>query len=246
MSRAYFIDFLRKSPTMWRYSAGINLKAFLMKTKGWLGLVFACMSVLTAKASTVVLNFDDIPGDVVPIPAGYGGVNWAPDMGVWSGFQDPYNPSSPPTRVLFNVNNEIGVAESKVTFIGGPHIFDGAYFDGSHTVTLKLYSGATLVKTVGPLTLNNVPTFLPSGYASPVDTIGILGDRSYISMDDFTYESVVPEPSTAGLLAIGLMAARFWFRGPRIFDGAYFDGSETVTVSLNLYSGATWSQRPDH
>ena len=44
-----------------------------------------------------------------------------------------------------------------------------------------------------------------------MDPIGIVGDRGLFAMDDFTYETIVPEPSAAGLLAIGFLAARISF-----------------------------------
>jgi hypothetical protein len=152
-----------------------------------------------------VLTFEGI--NTGPMPPGYGGVNWASNMGVWSDDQPPFNPQSPPTRVLFNQNGEFGVAESLVSFIGGPKIFDGAYFSGLNTVQFKLYSAATLVGTSGTLNLGNGtgPTFLTSGYAGPVDSVGIVGTRGQLAMDNFTFENV-PEPSTILLLGMGAIS----------------------------------------
>jgi PEP-CTERM motif len=134
-------------------------------------------------------------------------VNWADNMGLYSEPQPPFVPQSPPNRVLFNLG-PFGVGESVVTFIGGPQVFDGAYFAGFNDVQFNLYSGATLVATSSILILGDFgsggsgPTFLASGYASPVDKVGIVGNRGFLTMDNFTYESV-PEPSTFGLIAIG-------------------------------------------
>ena len=161
-------------------------------------------------AAQTVLNFDDVsaPGPgVVSIPAGYGGVNWAVNMGIWGFDQSPYLPQSPPNRVLFNRNFESGVAESLVSFINGPKIFDGAYFSGQDNVQLNLYSGQTLVATSGVLSLGtgSGPFFLQSGYAGPVDMVGIVGTRGAFAMDNFTFETV-PEPSTFVLAALGAVA----------------------------------------
>jgi hypothetical protein len=158
-----------------------------------------------------VLTFDDVAtpgGNVVLMPPGYGGLNWASNMGVWGYVQPPFNAQSPPNRVLFNFNGELGTVESLVTFIGGPKIFDGAYFSGASNVQFNLYSGTSLVATSSILSLGSGgsgPTFLASGYASPVDKVGIVGSRGLFSMDNFTFEQV-PEPSTLLLLGIGAIS----------------------------------------
>jgi hypothetical protein len=164
-----------------------------------------------ALAAPTVLTFDDISAGsgVVPMPAGYGFVNWAANIGVWGASQPPYNPQSSPNRVLFNLHSESGIAESLVTFNSGAKIFDGAYFSGYNNVQFKLYSGATLVAMSSALDLGNIgsgPTFLPSGYASPIDSVGIVGNRGAFAMDNFTFEVPVPEPSTFALLGIGAIA----------------------------------------
>jgi hypothetical protein len=169
-----------------------------------------------ALAAPTVLTFDDINtgGNVVPMPAGYGFVNWAANIGVWGESQPPYNPQSSPNRVLFNLHGEGGVAESLVTFNSGAKIFDGAYFSGYNNVQFKLYSGATLVAMSSALDLGNIgsgPTFLASGYAGPVDSVGIVGNRGAFAMDNFTFEVPVPEPSTIaplGIAAISLLGYR--------------------------------------
>lgn len=169
----------------------------------------------TAAGPPIVLTFDDVivpSGNVVPIPLGYGGVSWPNNMGLWADDQPPYDPKSPPNRILFNRNDETGVAENLVTFIGGPKIFDGAYFSGYENVQFKLYNGTTLVGTSSVLNLGSYisligsgPTFLASGYAGPVDTVGIVGTRSQFAMDNFTFEQV-PEPSTLLLLSFGAIS----------------------------------------
>src|SRR5689334_5868857 len=108
-------------------------------------------SYAVGAAPSTVLTFDDIatPGLVIyPIPSGYGGVSWPDNVGVWSypqGFDgNLYLPESPPNRVLFNRNHETGVAETIVSFINGPTIFDGAYFSGFNSFQFKLYNGSAL------------------------------------------------------------------------------------------------------
>ena len=111
--------------------------------------VLLALGLPAAAFAQTVLTFDDVNTGfgVVPIPAGYGGVSWAANMGLWGFPQPPYDPQSPPNRVLFNLNGEGDVIESLVTFIGGPKVFDGAYFSGFGNIQFKLYNGATLVAT---------------------------------------------------------------------------------------------------
>ena len=94
-------------------------------------------------AQPIVLNFDDIPTpgqfSVAPMPAGYGGLNWDSNFGVWGLSQPPYTPHSPPNRVVLNPNGgdiDYDIHESHTTFIGAPRIFDGAYFSGDPQVFL--------------------------------------------------------------------------------------------------------------
>src|SRR3954471_21461004 len=95
-------------------------------------VLYSTLFATVARGAQVILTFDDIAtaSMPVPMPAGYGGVNWAGNIGVWADDQPPYNPKSPPNRVLFNLHSESGVAESIVAFIGGPKSFAGAYFSG--------------------------------------------------------------------------------------------------------------------
>jgi hypothetical protein len=174
-------------------------------------LSLALSTQAIAVGPPTVLTFDDLDLGTflnVSIPPEYGGVSWPDNMGLYSPPEPPYFPQSPPNRVLFNRYDELGVSESIVTFVGGPKIFDGAYFSGFSDVRFTLYSGGVLVSESSTLVLGSSgsgPTFLASGYPSPVDQVGIIGDRSYFAMDNFTFENV-PEPSTLLLLAIGAIS----------------------------------------
>jgi hypothetical protein len=185
-------------------------------------LVPIALLYFTSQANAVgpqtVLAFDDINtgSNVVAMPSGYGGVSWPNNVGVY-GFTQEGNflPQSPPNRVVFNRSpgggQLSGVAETVVTFINSPKIFNGAYVSGFLDVHFNLYSGGTLVGTSSVLNLGPIdnatsgPTFLASGYAGPVDAVGIFGDRLRFCIDDFTFEEV-PEPSTLLLLAIGAIS----------------------------------------
>jgi hypothetical protein len=87
-----------------------------------------------------------------------------------------------------------------------PFKFDGAWFSGGDQVQYKLYSGSTLVFTsaVSPqLTATNI--FVPSGYTGLVTSVVVLGRQGYYAMDDFTFNTPVPEPTTYGLMGAGLL-----------------------------------------
>src|SRR3954447_22517077 len=91
-------------------------------------------SYAIAAGPRTVLTFDDVAApdfSVVQMPSGYGGVSWPNNVGLYGYYQAGlYIPQSPPNRVLFSFNQYGvgGLAETIVTFIGGPKIFDGAYF----------------------------------------------------------------------------------------------------------------------
>src|SRR4051794_1045410 len=83
-------------------------------------------------SAQTVLNFDDISaplGSYAPMPPGYGGINWPSGTGVFREPhpQPPYFPQSHPNGVGLGIPVDV-VAENIVTFIGGPKVFDGAYF----------------------------------------------------------------------------------------------------------------------
>lgn len=170
-------------------------------------------SYATAAGPPTVLTFDDVSADTVtpvPIPPGYGGVNWAADMSIYGPSQPPYDPESSPNRILFG-GTRFSYEESQVTFIGGPKIFDGAYFSGYELIWFRLYVGGSLIAQSPVLNLGGFdsggsgPTFLPSGYPGPVDQVGIQGYRGFFVMDNFTFHEV-PEPSSVFLCLATIFA----------------------------------------
>ena len=93
------------------------------------------------------------------MPPGYGGVSWPNNIGICTGFSPSIHCHVSPNRVLFNYNFPVlELHESLVTFIGGPKIFDGAYFSGYDDVQFNLYNGATLVGTSSILYLGDLNT----------------------------------------------------------------------------------------
>ena len=169
-------------------------------------LAFMCFALIGG-ASATTLTFDDLTG-YGGLPANYGGFTWASNMGYYDSDQPPYNPQSPPERVLFNYGSCCAYAESDVTWNGpGTITFLGAYFAGyasAGPVYFNLYNGAALVWTSGSLSPSDTPTYLDAGYLGPVTKIGIVGQDGYYVMDNFTFSSV-PEPGTLLMLGTGIV-----------------------------------------
>ena len=173
-------------------------------------LVLAVTVSIAMTASATIVNFDDLVGDDLPVPDGYGGINW---NGRWSYYstdqRTPYIPHSPPVRVY-----GYG-AVTPFDFIT-PSVFDGAWFSGqTSTVQLNLYSGGSLVASSSVLPTTEVPTFLSSGYSGLVNEVQVVTSAPLLYvMDDVTYNSV-PIPSAVWLLGsglIGLVGVRRRFR----------------------------------
>jgi hypothetical protein len=152
-----------------------------------------------------VVTFDDLVGDNMLVPDGYGGITWN-DQWTYYGFsQPPYTPQSSPNRVY-------DLVQSGAMNFAAPVVFNGAYFSGEVGATeyFELRLGGTLVWTSGTITPSDVPTFLASGYGGPVDQVNVVSnDPDHFVMDDVTYNGVVssvPLPAALPLFATGLGA----------------------------------------
>ncbi len=173
--------------------------------------ILAAVLSLAAPAATVV-NFDDLPDDPfgAAVPAGYGGLNWGVDFGVWDSSSSAiYPPHSFNNVLLGNRLNQSGYAAMPVYFVTPGAEFLGAWFSGSGTALFDMYFSGNLVATSSSLNLNSTSTYLASGYSGPVDEVRLTADRGQFVMDDFTYNpagTAVPEPGTALLMGLGLAA----------------------------------------
>src|SRR5262249_39082120 len=130
----------------------------------------------------------------------------------FGGLQPPFTAKSPANRIFTATFS--GAGENTFAFVTPGQVFEGAWFSGYSfaPVHFNLYAGGVLVHTTADLTPSDVPTFLPSGYAGPVDAVGVYsGDHQFFVMDDVTYQKgggpvAVPEPATLTLLGVGVAA----------------------------------------
>jgi hypothetical protein len=177
-------------------------------------VLLACLLPLSA----AVLTFDDVTGGGTQLPAGYGGFNWDSNFYVYdssaydSGYGNTYTFPSDPNAVY----NAFGVLTMSVT--GTPFTFDGAYFTGwaednsyanytATSISIDGYLGGNLVGTVS--TGLPADSFVWLGADMMVDTLVFTSSNSgnWWLMDNFTYNSAIPEPGTLLLCAAGLLLA---------------------------------------
>ncbi|MBS1721603.1 MAG: PEP-CTERM sorting domain-containing protein [Armatimonadetes bacterium] len=165
----------------------------------------AMLGVLAAPSMAVVVNFDDLLGDNLAVPANYMGIANMTNWTYYNFSQPPYNPSSGTCRV-YNTNNGI-------INMGQAVVFNGAFFNGNGDrngflpIYFDMYLGGNLVATSGQAHLDGSGNgvFLNSGYNGQVDKIQVQGSYGFFIMDDFTY-NVVPEPVSMVAFGAGLAA----------------------------------------
>lgn len=176
--------------------------------------------VLTAalsavSASATVLTFDDLPEDG-SVPVNYGGLDWSGSSWFqYAGEQAPFTPHSGDRRATLGWD---GSADTSAIRFTTPSTFGGAWFAGYEdvTVAVEMYFGGSLVATTTTLGLSASPSFLASGYAGLIDRIVVRSsDPAFFVMDDLTFASAVPEPSSSVLALAGVGAVLFLARRRR-------------------------------
>lgn len=187
-----------------------------MSSKFWGGLLAGAMLLPTASQAEV-LTFEDLPGFLRYFTLDYRGFKFGnnnANSNAW--FYDTNN--SPyylahsgrkfalTDRFLYPDPPQSLVATMPIT---NPvdFKFDGAWFSGAEWISYKLYNNGQLVHTSAPSAeLGPAPIYVASGYGGLVDSVVILGTNGYYVMDDFTYNTPVPESSTWAMMAAGLLA----------------------------------------
>ncbi len=148
-----------------------------------LSAAFAALALgALAPAQTVVLDFEDRPMGLAPIPPGYGGVA---DWGSWasSGAVDLNYPPASGTRRVFSV----GLQRSIV--FGQDVVFDGANVVSALPFQWELFYQGQVVATSATLSPNTggPSVWLASGYTGLVDSLRYISAVNVHAVDDFTY-----------------------------------------------------------
>lgn len=187
----------------------------------------AVLAAFIGSAATVahadVLNFDDFSNGLRFFTANYQGFKFGTNNAsdnAWfhtSSATVDYTPHSGAIFVatdfqLYNNTNPWEATQPISNTV--PFKFDGAWFSGGDQVRYQLYSGGSLVYTsADSQVLTAVSSWVPSGYMNLVDSVVIVGRQGFYAMDDFTFNSPVPEAGslalfTAGLLGLGALVRR--------------------------------------
>lgn len=177
-------------------------------------VIAAAFLAFAGAADATVVTFDDLAGNDLAVPDGYGGISWNGQWAYFGADQSPYTPASPPNRVYdLTASSGFGFA--------APVIFDGADFAGLSATTLKfqLYLGGALVATSSVLAPSETPTFLASGYAGLVDEVRVVNaDVGAFVMDNVTYDAApagIPEPVSWAMMLVGFFGLGAGLRARR-------------------------------
>lgn len=180
--------------------------------------ILVCFFLLWGNATqAAVLTFDDLGGNQIPIPNGYGGLNWS-NMYVLdtSTFQPSgyVNGVVSGTNVAYNAFANLAIV-SQTNFDFNGAYFTAAWNDGLSILAEGKKNGVLLFSQ--QITVNtNAPTFFGFNF-SGIDSLYLSsfggidnplygGQGEHFAMDNFTYNNtVVPVPAAIWLFGSGLM-----------------------------------------
>lgn len=178
----------------------------------FLAAAVACSAA--AGASATALVFDDLSAATVPFVADYNGFTFGTNNVQTTAWLHSTAPS-----IFYVPHSGAGYAVSDAALFSGdifdqgqpisraePFVFDGAWVSGINQVRFDLYNGSTHVYTSldSPELSRTSSMFVASGYEGLVTSVVISGRQGFFAMDDFTFHTEVPEPSSFGLMVTGL------------------------------------------
>lgn len=189
-------------------------------------LAVSLLFLVGGEASATILTFDTLtPASLSIIPDGYGGLNWN-NMGYLDGSKSIYAGSGYNNGLVSGNYVAFNNSANMAMTLGAGSVFDfnGAYLTGAWRDGLNiqvtgllggttLYSQTVVVNSTGPTWFNfdymGIDELRFNSFGG-TGVSGLIGSGAHFVMDNFTFNvnepvNPIPEPSTAMLLAIGLL-----------------------------------------
>jgi hypothetical protein len=167
---------------------------------------------VSAFGSAYTLTFDDLPypGLFLPIPNGYGGLNWNdPNTGQQEYYLDgTLYPGTGYDNGIVSPNNvafDGFAAGATLTTVSGFLSLDSGWFTSAHFTNvdeIDTYLGGNLTGAFVFPALTSQPTFVDFGGVL-FDTMIIFSDGDQLAIDNLTLDNGTSTPEPASLLLLG-------------------------------------------